>query len=271
MTSIHEGSGGDGYGRTQQEADSAGDTLASNRKALDHPTHACPVRIGWVPANRHRVTPPKTCPHVATRDPRAKGAQGCRGLLQASSWSIANPTDMPQSAPVGTSRITLEHPHPTTHSLLLGPLVPTYACLLMWSWRHTQCLMFQTSGAQAQAQCRAESQNGRSRQGVSRLRSRVASEPGGLRGQGEPAQQRRDRQPRLQGVRRRPNLQQEPGRAAQRDLLMPRDPMVFDREGLFRKRVARSTSAQQATVAAAPACAATPRRPSSGGTASRPS
>jgi hypothetical protein len=147
MTSIHGGLGGDGYGRTQQEASPSGDTLASNLKALDHPTRACPVRIGWVPANRDGVTAPMTCPHVATRDPRARGPQGCRGFLQASSWSIANPTDMPQSAPVGTSRITLEHLHQAAHSLLLGRLVPTCARLLMWPSRHTLSSMFQTWGA----------------------------------------------------------------------------------------------------------------------------
>ena len=147
MTSTHEGSGGQGYGRTQQKARPTDDTLSSYLKAQDHPTHACPVRIGGVAANVQRVTAPMTCPHVATRDPRAKAAQGCRGPVRPSSWSIANPTSMRELARVGTSRATLEHPHPTTHSLLLERLVPTYARPLMWPSCHTLRLMLQTWGA----------------------------------------------------------------------------------------------------------------------------
>ena len=147
MTNTHQGSGGDGYGRTQQERTHPGVALASYLKAQEHPTHACPVRIGGAAANMLRVTAPMTCPHVATRDPRAEGAQGCRRLLQVSSWSTANPTTMRELARVGTSRATLEHPHPSTLSLLLGRLVPTYARPLMWPSRHTLRLMLQTWGS----------------------------------------------------------------------------------------------------------------------------
>lgn len=153
MTCTHEGSGRDGCGRTQQEAGPPGATLSSYLKAEEHPTHACPVHIGGVRANRHRVSAPMTCPRVATRDPRAKGAQGCTGLLQASSWSVANLVDMRESARVGTSRATLEHPHPNTLFLLLGRLVPTYARLLMWPSRHTLCLMLHTWGPRGVRAC----------------------------------------------------------------------------------------------------------------------
>jgi hypothetical protein len=145
MTRTLGGSGGDGYGRIQQEAAPLRPALASYLEARIDPFHSPLVRLGWMATKTLCMC--RTCPHVATRDPRASGSQGCRGLLQPSSWSASNPTAMRESARVGTSCVTLEHPYPRAVSLLLGRLVPTYARLLMWPSSHTLSFMLQAWGA----------------------------------------------------------------------------------------------------------------------------
>jgi hypothetical protein len=142
MTRTQEGSGGDGYGRTQQEAAPFRLAAASYLEAQIDPFHSPLVRLGWIATKTLGMC--RTCTHVATRDPRARGSQGCRGLVQPSSWSESNPTAMRELARVGTSCATLAHPYQRAVSLLLGPMVPTYACPLMWPSRHILLFMLQT-------------------------------------------------------------------------------------------------------------------------------
>ena len=136
------GSGGDGYRRFQQEDAGSGPGLASNLKAQIDPFQSPLVRLGWMATKTLRMT--RTWLHVATRGGR-RGATGYRGLLQASSWSAANPVDMRESARVGTSGAALEASQPSAiqqGKTRLERLVPTYARLLMWPTRQTPGTMF---------------------------------------------------------------------------------------------------------------------------------
>lgn len=142
MTTTLQGSGRVGYGCFQQEAPPSGPALASNLKVQFDPFQSPLVRLGWVATKTLRMT--RTWLHVATRGGR-RGAKGYGGLLQASSWSAANPVDMRESARVGTGDAYLENSQPSAvlqGKTSLRRLVPTYARLLMWPTRQTPGTMF---------------------------------------------------------------------------------------------------------------------------------
>ena len=72
MTRTHEGSGGDGYGGTQQEAAPFRLAVASYLEVQIDPFHSPLVRLGWMATNTLGMS--GTCPQVA------RCRTGCRRL-----------------------------------------------------------------------------------------------------------------------------------------------------------------------------------------------